>query len=256
VTEFSDAEARFLGWHRTWKRRVCDQVTLFSHGQVYRSARYPDYWSYNCIEVERPMSAQEMVEAADHQLADCPHRFAEWVVPMPEEVISELRARDWIVMPLIYMLHDGRELSVGEEQFAEVEYDAVRGLRELWHDEDFGDRDDHPFTEAFYSQAREVAGLADVRVIAALREGRPIGFAQLQTHDGGSEVTEVYVHPDHRAAGLGAALTTQAIHAGAAVAADIWICADRDGRPRELYKRLGFEVVLEIAVAMIPPSRA
>jgi ribosomal protein S18 acetylase RimI-like enzyme len=92
-------------------------------------------------------------------------------------------------------------------------------------------------------------------VVAALHEGSPIGFAQLQTHDGGSEVAEVYVHPDHRGAGLGGALTTRAIRTGAATAADVWICAARDKRPRELYKRLGFELVLETAVAIVPPGR-
>lgn len=199
------------------------------------------------------MAAQEMVEAADRELAECPHRFAEWLVPMPDDVADQLRTRGWIVTPLVYMLHDGRALPASDEQLAEVEYDAVRHLREAWHREDFGD---HTFTEAFYTQAREVAELADVRVIAALEEERPIGFAQVQTRDGGSEVTEVYVHPDHRGAGLGGALTTRGIRAGASTAADVWICAARDKRPRELYKRLGFNLVLETAVAMRPPGAA
>jgi len=227
-------------------------VTPFSHGQVYRSRRYSDYWTFNCIQVQRPMAAQAMVEAADGALADCRHRFAEWVVPMPGDVVTELRAREWIVTPLVYMLHDGRALADGEKQFTEVEYDAVRHLREEWHREDFGDRS---FTEPFYMQAREVSRLAGVRVLAALHEGSPIGFAQVQTHDGGSEVAEVYVHPDHRGRGLGGALTTRAIQIGGASAPDLWICAARDKRPRELYRRLGFEVVLETAVAIVPPGR-
>ena len=250
----SDAQERFLAWERAWKQRVCDQVTPFSHGDVFKSQRYPDYWSFNCIQLARPMAAQEMIDAADRELADCRHRFAEWMVPMPDEVGAELAGRGWIVTPLVYMLHDGRELDEGDEELAEVDYGAVRHLREAWHREDF---DDGVITEAFYTQAREVAERADVRVIAALRDERPIGFAQVQTHDDGSEVAEVYVHPEHRGGGFGGALTTRGIAVGAAAASDVWICAARDKRPRELYKRLGFNVVLETAVAMLPPgSRA
>ena len=41
----------------------------------------------------------------------------------------------------------------------EVDYDAVRELRDIWHREDFGE---HTETETFHSQAREVAERADV----------------------------------------------------------------------------------------------
>ena len=54
------------------------------------------------------------------------------------------------------------------------------------------DSGEHEETAAFHAQAREVAELADVRVLAAVKEGRPIGFAQVETHDAGSEVTQVF----------------------------------------------------------------
>ena len=87
-----------------------------------------------------------------------------------------------------------------------------------------------------------------------MEAGRPIGFAQVETHDGGSEVSQVFVHPERRGTGLGGALTARAIGVGAAVAPDVWICADRDNRPRRLYQRLGFRVVVETGVAILPPS--
>jgi GNAT superfamily N-acetyltransferase len=127
----------------------------------------------------------------------------------------------------------------------------VRDLRDIWHREDFGD---HEETEAFHAQAREVAELADVRVLAALKEGRPIGFAQVETHDGGSEVTQVFVRPERRGVGLGRALTARAIRVGAEAARDVWICAGRDERPRRLYEQLGFRVVVETGVAILPPK--
>ena len=91
-----------------------------------------------------------------------------------------------------------------------------------------------------HAGAAMVAELADVRVIAAVGEGAPIGYAQVETHDGGSEVTHVFVHPAHRGRGLGGALTTRAIRVAADAAPHVWICAERDNRPRRLYERLGF----------------
>jgi ribosomal protein S18 acetylase RimI-like enzyme len=244
-------EERFRRWHFPWKERVCEEVRPFSHGTVFRSPRHPDFWEYNCIRLDRPMEASEMIAAADRELAGCAHRFADWMTPMPDSVVRELRERGWIASPLIFMLHDGRLPPEGRLELVEVDYDVVRELREIWHREDFGE---HTQAESFHAQAREVAELADVRVIAVLEEGRPTGFAQLETHDGGSEVTQVFVRPERRGAGVGRALTARAIRAGADAAPDVWICAERDNRPRRLYERLGFRAVVETGVAILPPK--
>lgn len=127
----------------------------------------------------------------------------------------------------------------------------MRELRDIWHREDFGG---HREMETFHVQAREVAELADVRAIAAVEDGRPTGFAQVETHDGGSEVAQVFVRPERRGTALGGALTARAIRVGAEAARDVWICAERDGRPRRLYERLGFRAVVDKGVAILPPK--
>ena len=71
------------------------------------------------------------------------------------------------------------------------------------------------------------------------RGDRPIAFAQLE-HDGdAAEITQVFVHPDHRGGGRGTAMTRAAIEAAGDVR-DLWIVADDEDRPKELYARLGF----------------
>jgi GNAT superfamily N-acetyltransferase len=245
------AEERFRRWYLPWKERVCDEVRPFSHGTVLRSQRHPDFWEYNCIRLDRPMEAVEMIVAADRELVGCAHRFAEWMIPMPDGVVGELRERGWMAIPFVCMVHDGRPQPEGRTELVEVDYDSVRELRDIWSREDFGDLGT---TDAFHAQARDVAELADVRVIAAVEEGRPIGFAQVETHDAGSEVTHVFVHPECRSGGVGHALTERAIRTGADAAPDVWIYAVRDGRPRRLYERLGFSAVLETGVAILPPQ--
>jgi ribosomal protein S18 acetylase RimI-like enzyme len=244
------AEEVFRRWHLTWKERVCAEVRPFSSGTVFRSPRHPDIWEYNCIRLDRPMHAGEMIAAADRELVGCAHRLVEWMIPMPDGVAGELRERGWIATPLVFMLHGGRVPPEGRGELVEVDYDAVRELRDMWHREDFGE---HTETEAFHAQAREVAELAGVRVIAAVEDGRPMGFAQVETHDGGSEVTQVFVRPERRGAALGSALTARAIGVAAKAAPMVWISAERDNRPRRLYERLGFRPVVETGVAILLP---
>jgi GrpB-like predicted nucleotidyltransferase (UPF0157 family)/ribosomal protein S18 acetylase RimI-like enzyme len=245
------AEEAFRRWYLPWKPRVCDAVRPFSHGTVCRSGRLPDYWEYNCLRLDLAMEAEEMIAAADRELADCAHRFVEWLIPMPDHVVAALRGHGWIANPLIFMLHDGGSPPEQAAELVEVDYDAVRELRDIWHREDFGD---HVEPDSFHDQARKVAELASVHVVAAIEDGRPSGFAQVETHDGGSEVTQVFVRPECRGRGLGRALTEAGIRVGAEAAPQVWICAERDNRPRRLYERLGFRPVVETGVAILPPS--
>lgn len=199
------------------------------------------------------MGAGELIAAADRELADCAHRFVEWLIPMPDGVLNELRGQGWMANPLIYMKHDGRPVPEDRRGLVEVDYDAVLELRDIWHREDFGD---HTETENFHTQAREVAELAGVRVIAAIGDECLNGFAQVETHDDGSEVTQVFVRPELRGGGLGGALTAQAIRVAADAAPQVWICAERDNRPRRLYQRLGFRPLVETGVAIRLPKES
>ena len=77
-----------------------------------------------------------------------------------------------------------------------------------------------------------------VRVLAVHDGDRPIAFAQLE-HDGdAAEISQVFVHPDYRGGGRGTAMTRAAIEAAGDVR-DLWIVADDEDRPKELYARLG-----------------
>ncbi len=245
------AEESFRRWYVPWKERVCEEVRPFSHGTVLRSRRHPNFWEYNCLRLERPMDARELIAVSDRELADCAHRLVEWLIPMPDGLVRELREGGWIASPLIYMRHDGRAVPQDRHELVEVDYDEVLELREIWHREDFGG---HTEAESFQAQAREVAELAGVRVIAASDDGRLSGFAQVETHDGGSEVTQVFVRPECRGTGFGGALTAQAIRVGSVAAPQVWICAERDNRPRRLYQRLGFHPVVETGVAILLPG--
>ena len=116
----------------------------------------------------------------------------------------------------------------------EVPYDAVHELRVAWHGEDSPART-APLPPPGARGRPAPRGPGPGRA----RGGRAVAFAQLE-HDGdAAEITQVYVHPQYRGGGRGTAMTRAAIEAAGDVR-DLWIVADDEDRPKELYARLGF----------------
>ncbi len=77
------------------------------------------------------------------------------------------------------------------------------------------------------------------RILAVRESGRPVAYAQLEHIGRSAEIAHVFVHPEHRGEGLGTAVTRAAIEAASGVEG-LLIVADDAGRPKELYRRLGF----------------
>ena len=130
----------------------------------------------------------------------------------------------------------------------EVPYDAVEDLRLAWHHEDFPDQDpgDYP------AHAREISLRRGAQVLAVREGGAPVAFAQLEREGASAEITHVYVHPECRGAGRGTAMTRAAVEAAGDVR-DLWIVADDEDRPKQLYARLGFRPAWVTMEFLRPP---
>ncbi len=236
-----DVEARVLAWRHGAQAAVCDVVAPWAHGTVLRATRFPDYFDFNAVRVEEPpdMGVDDLIAVADDELEAVAHRrvdFDRAEDAAPYE--AEFAARGWMVMRLLWLRLESPPPPPPDLAVEEVPYDEVYDLRVRWHGEDFPDVD----PTGFQAQAREVAMRRGVQVLAVREDGRPVSYAQLERDGDGVEVTSVYVHPDRRGGGRGTAMTLAAI-AAAGDARDVWISADDDDRPKELYQRLGFRPV-------------
>jgi predicted GNAT family acetyltransferase len=147
------------------------------------------------------------------------------------------------------MRHDTVPPPAPEVAVEEVPYDDVIELRVGWHREDFPTMD----PANYIAEARDAAERRGAQILAVRGGGEAVAFAQLEHHEGSAEISQVYVHPDHRGRGLGTAITCAAIHAGAG-ADDLWIIADDEGRPKELYARLGFRPAWKLLDLLRVPS--
>jgi GNAT superfamily N-acetyltransferase len=231
-------EARAKAWRTAALAAVCDVMDPWEHGTLARATRYPNYFDFNLVRVEDDpgMTVEELASVADEALAGLIHRRIDFdLIEVAEPLRAGFHELGWKSLRLVWMRYAEPASGIAYTGVEEVPYDAVHDLRLTWY------REDHPdqIAGGYHGQAREVAMLRGARVLAAHDGGRPVGFAQVERAGEGAEITQVYVHPEHRGDGCGTALTVAAI-ASAWDARDLWIAADDEDRPKELYARLGF----------------
>ena len=236
-----DAADRAIAWHHERQAQVCDLIEPWAHGTVLRSSDHPDYYYFNLVRVEDDpgMSADELAAFADEALGDLGHRRVDFDrIAAAEPVRPRFNELGWKTARLIYMRMESPPDGPADPAVREVPYREIEPLIATWHEEDFPGQ---PLGD-FEAHARAVAERRGVRALAYLEGGEPAGFAALERVGEAAEVTQVYVRPERRGAGLGTALTSGAI-AAAGPLDDLWIVADDEERAKDLYARLGFRPV-------------
>jgi len=217
---------------------VCDVFEPWANGTIVRATEFPRYYDFNTVRVESDpgMTVDELIAFADEALAPLEHRRIDFEDPAAAEPLrAGFDAQGWLSERLVWMLHEEPPPAAPDIGVEEVPYGEVHELRVAWHFEDFPALDP---TE-YLVQARRVAERIGTRVFAVREQGTPVAYAQLDRIGRAAEVAQVFVRADRRGRGLGAAITRAAI-AAASSADPLWIVADDTGRPKELYKRLGF----------------
>ena len=233
-----DVAARARAWRDAAHAAVCDVMEPWSHGTVVRATSRPSYWAFNVVRVEEDpaMSVEELAAFADQALAGLEHRCIDFdLVGAAEPLRAGFEAKGWKAERLVWMRHEAPLPPGPEIVVEEVPYDSVDNLRVAWGLEDFPGLDQGDYS----AHAREISLGRGAQVLAVREDRAPVAFAQLERYGGAAEITHVYVHPEYRGAGRGTAMTRAAVEAAGDVR-DLWITADDEDRPKELYARLGF----------------
>ena len=234
---------RALEWRRMIAARVADDIRPWEHGTVVRLSEFPTYYQYNLLRVEGAdpgLSADELIAAADRELAGLAHRRIELEdLAAGERVRGEFQARGWVIERLAFL---ERELPAPEREpraGTTIELDsfaASRPLRAAWQGESIWD--DPP---EFFAVEEAAAARVGTRCAIGYVEGEAAGFSAYAVHEDTMEVELVFCVPWRRNGGLGGALVSRALAAAAdAGARSALIEADDDGDSKRLYERLGF----------------
>jgi GNAT superfamily N-acetyltransferase len=233
-----------IGWRRAQLEALCDRFEPWEHGEAAYATEFPDYYDYNTVRVEGPapgLSAEALAAAADRLLADYRHRNVEVDhVATGERLRPGFEALGWHAYRLVWMSHAGLDALPQESgpSVVEVAPAAVRPLALQWVEPPHT-----PEEIAAHVPTVEKTNLrVGARYLAVVEDGEPVAYT-ISSPLGADAwmVDAVFVAPQRRGSGLGGALTAAAVrHAWETGAGAVAIIADDEGRPKDLYARLGF----------------
>ena len=222
-----------------------DEREELAFGFVVRSSSLPAARALNMVVVTGPqptLDADRLRAVAEETLRD---------VPEPQVVVEDdatgariapgMVAAGWKHERDVVMTLGPASPEVDTLGVREATEEEILDLTEHWFREEEGRHGDDVVAQLVEYARREVRAFPERRFVLG-RGGRPLGMSCLRRLDGVAQVEDVFVLPEARGGGVGTALVAHAIAEARANEPDLtFIVADADGRPRELYARLGFE---------------
>ena len=193
------------------------------------------------------LGAHALAAEADRLLADRRHREIVLEGAKADALAGDLGALGYEPSRHLFLAHTGEPPPAPQVEVAEVPVeDLVRAEdRYLREDPDtlFG-RDDE--TRAHLLEHHRTYGSAGAheRIFGVCHGPDLVAWAKLWTREGVAQVEDVVCLAEHRGRGYGRAVTAAATRAALAAAAElVFIVADDDDWPKELYQRLGYRTV-------------
>jgi len=251
---------RALAFERRAHEQLARDVERLRYGLAIRDERLPLVFFANLLWVTatsaRAVSVGQLTADADRALAGFDHR---WVVIEHESLWQTLddgfSAAGWGSETHVYMAH--RRVA---DRPARLD-----GVREVGPDDILAAQERFTQTQPWSTgdagrqvveHHRRFGAVLDERCFAAYVGDDVCAYAKLRHLDGVAQVEDVVVLTEHRGNGLGRLVTTAALVAGIALDPELlFIVADDNDWPKQLYARLGFEPVGRTrAYHRLPPA--
>ncbi len=229
---------------------VAERREPFAHGTGLFVDSLPDVYDLNYLRAERPAAAAQLAADADSLMQPFLHRK---VVLRDADQAAGFRRLGWTVTTHLVMAHhhdpDRRvdTASVREipfEQLAETRYELSAG--------EYGG--DAALAERLNDAKRRVGSVVPQQWFAAFAGDRIASYCELRSRDGVGQIEDVNTLPEFRGRGLGRAVVQHALDEAHRDHELVFLEALEEDWPRELYAKLGFEVVDRRHLCLLPPS--
>lgn len=238
---------RALAFQRGTLALLAEQVSPIDEGWVVRQSSLPLVWALNEVRVTRAIDYAGALAVAEWYLGDLPYR--QLLVEHEasgQRLEGSFRADGWEVGREIVMdLTRAPDPEVDTSGVVEADEDDALELMRRWLRED-PDLDETPDG---LDQLREFNGLTwraqsakRLGVIGA--DGALAAMTMLYSDGVTAQVEDVYTVPEQRRRGFGRALVTHAAALARQAGHElVFIVADDEGWPKQLYARIGFEPI-------------
>jgi len=225
--------------------RLAGRRVPFAYGTALFRDEFPLVWDLNYLRVERPAAAEEIAAEAErlHAGAGHQHRQVEGATEGEgERLRSGFEALGWEAAANLVMVHRRPPDRVADTSAVREVPESVlqpareRGIRsEPWADSD-------EVVRQILAQQFLYDEATDVRRFAARVDGEIASYCDLYSDGRTAQVEAVMTLPDHRNRGLARAVVSRAVEEARAAGCDhVFLTADPDDWPKELYRKLGFD---------------
>ena len=239
---------RALAFEKAMIARCAERIVPSRSGQAYFNDTFPRVWWLNFLLVDRgPTDPGELAAEAELLHTDAGQRHRRIEIPddaVGESVAPFFRRLGWQVEPLALMAYRGEgERKADTSAVAEVERESLVPFREEIARAQPWATDEEAVRQVV--AAGEVGARAgNARFFAVLEDGRPVAAAQLNSDGRVAEVDDVATLPDFQGRGHASAVTLRAVEEALAAGHElVFLLADDEDWPKQLYARLGFEPI-------------
>jgi GNAT superfamily N-acetyltransferase len=241
------ALARALDFQRASLELVAERFEPIEAGWVVHNRSVPLVWSANHVRIARPVSFSEALALADAYLGDLPYR--QLMVehePTGTELERSFAQAGWEVdRDLLMELADEPDRDIDVGMVIEADREPVMGLMRRWIGEDETIELTPSGLDQVVEFTRLTARVRDARLLGVPGEhGTLAGITMLFSDGVVAQVEDVYVVPEERGRGYARAMVTRAAQLARDAGHEfVFIVADADGWPQELYRKVGFRPI-------------
>lgn len=239
---------RVQRFERRMQREIATRVQPYEWGTAYFNPDYPLVWDLNFLEVERIAprpGVGELISAADDLLGAAGLRHRRIMVDdvaLAEAMAPRFRELGWTVNRFLFMeLRHEPAARPSTHRSREIDRDTHRPtyMRVTAEAQDEGGPD---LVRQLADQTDLIAAKYDVRYFGATDDDGTVASICALFSDGEiAQIEDVATLKDYRSRGLATELLDVALSEATAAGHDlVFLVADADDWPKELYRKLGF----------------
>jgi GNAT superfamily N-acetyltransferase len=245
--------ARIAAFDRGSIEHVADALVEIPEGWVARTPSLRWVYYLNHVRVNVPIETSEAVSLLEQHMGDMPYRHL--VIgdePTGERVTAALRPAGWEIGRDVHMAFTGEvDLGLDTSAVTEIPEEDAVGLMTRWVSEDEDCRGKPEMIREIVEAVRLAWRARNARRYAVRNPDGTVAAMTMLFSDGSvAQVEDVYVTPEARGHRLGRTLVTHAVRQAVESRHDVvWLVANAEDWPKELYVKIGFEPVAHIWTA-------
>ena len=225
-----------------------ERIDAFRWGRVFTNRTHRRIWDFNFARVEREVGGEEvddLIADVDAAMAGLGHRQV-WMADdaLGRKLGPLFSERGWKVERHVVMqLLRDPDRRPDTSRVIRVDENLAWPAREEWLRSYEDLADDETMTQLL-SQYRIVNALRGGEDYGVVDDGKVVSFALLRSHEAVAEVTDVATLEPYRKRGLARACVWRVVERARELGDDVvFLVADDQDWPKDLYSKLGFDAV-------------